>query len=188
MAASGVNVSAPTRTDRSQNSPASMAAMSALSFVDTGHGEPPPGVDHDDTGHGVGLGEGHRVRDEFCRSLVADIDLAHRCPPVRGLRNVDELVAVGVAGGRCRHRPGTASRRRSSVSPVADDEQGAHAVDPDTDVAADATDSRAFDLDHIGALVREQCRDVRAGQRDGDLENLDAAEGSSGHGRRALSP
>ena len=35
---------------------------------------------------------------------------------------------------------------------------------------------RRFDLDHLGADIRQQARAVRAGQHDGEIQHADAAE------------
>jgi hypothetical protein len=45
--------------------------------------------------------------------------------------------------------------RDAALAPVARRVQRAHAVDGDADPAADVADARTFDLDHLGALVRE---------------------------------
>ena len=66
--------------------------------------------------------------------------------------------------------------RDRALPAVAHRAQRAHPVDRHADAAADVADARPLDLDHRRALVGEQRDRVRPGERDRQVEDLDAGE------------
>src|SRR5205814_55209 len=56
------------------------------------------------------------------------------------------------------------------------------------DVAADVAETRALDLDHLGALIGEQRDRVGPGERDREIDDLDARERQSLWSRSLRSP
>src|SRR5579864_8692453 len=107
--------------------------------------------------------------------LVAKTESVHHAGPevldddigVRGEKPHD------VASGR-----GAGVHRDRALAPVARLVQRAQPVDRYPDPAPDVPETGALDLHDVGALISEERDRVRAGQRDRQVEDADAREGT----------
>ena len=100
--------------------------------------------------------------------LVAEPDLVHHA---RAIVLQEHIGLRGEAADNVDAVRGVEIHRDRALSSIAHEVQRAHAVDGDADPPTDVADPGAFDLDHVGALIGEQRRGVRAGQGDRQVDD-----------------